>query len=163
MKDKIVEKVIKRDELKEQHQYKDLYVFDGFTFLRLKENTATKHINTLVRSILDAERTAEIVNKINNGLLNEAEILIEGVLEKDELSSLQGIIKEVIANQKHLKTFVEDAPVWIEKLKTIEHRILKDIKEDVELLGKKTKAFREDPTGIFDTGVASEVTETRFE
>jgi len=162
-KDIIVEEVVKRDNLKEQHQYKDLYVYDGTTFVRLKETSSIKHIRTLVTSIQDAERTAAVVNKMNNSLLDEAETLIEGVLDKDEVSSLQGIIKAIIDNQKHLGTFVKDSPLWIESLKTLEDRILKDIKEEVELVGQRSKAFREDPDGLFDKGKASEVTEKRFE
>jgi len=148
--------------LEAKHKFKDLYIFDGYDFVTIKESISIRHIRSLIHAIEDAEHTTTIVNKMNNKLLVEADNLIDNEITVEDIESLQGFIKVIMDNQKNLSSFIKDAPNWIETLKQLENRVLSDIREDVELLGKKVKAFREDRENTYDLNKALEITEVRF-
>lgn len=136
--------------MKREHKFRELFIFNGDKFVKLREITSLKYLRTLVTSIQQAEEVIAIMNELNNDVLTTAKSLSNDNTEK--LKERKQCIDEVISNIKEIFKLAKEAPNFIETFKHLEIQLCNDARELEELYGGGIKAFREDNDKIFDTG-----------
>lgn len=145
--------------------YKDLYMYDGENFRKLKETTSSRYIKKLVTTIKQSTAAIDVINNINAVMLNEvqnASSTIDNTTPLKDINEIKASIAVILDSIKEAFVLAKKAPDWITTLLDLEHRIKEDSKVEKELYGGKEKAFREDPENTVDFKKATVITTSKY-